>query len=98
MLIPMIPAIPPAPVEPDTPPPFWSVMIPTYRSQETFLRKTLESVLQQDPGADQMQIEVVDDCSPDVNVGKIVETIAGARVKVTGTQKNLGLAGCFNTC
>ena len=73
-------------------------MIPTYRSQEAFLRKALESVLQQDPGTEEMQIEVVDDCSPDINVEEMVKLIAGARVRVTRTPKNLGLAGCWNTC
>lgn len=78
--------------------PFWSVMIPTWRPLESFLRKALESVLEQDPGADRMQIEVVDDCSPDVNVSQMVKAICGPRVKVTQTPKNLGLAGCWNTC
>jgi glycosyltransferase involved in cell wall biosynthesis len=73
-------------------------MIPTYRPELALLRQTLESVLQQDPGADQMQIEVVDDCSPDANVGEMVKAIAGTRVKVTQTPKNLGLAGSWNVC
>lgn len=73
-------------------------MIPTYRPQGAFLRKTLESVLQQDPGIDEMQIEVVDDCSPDGNVETMVRAIAGPRVQVSRTPKNLGLAGCWNTC
>ena len=44
--------------------PFWSVMIPTYKARPDYLEETLESVLQQDPGPAQMQIEVLDDCSP----------------------------------
>jgi hypothetical protein len=43
--------------------PYWSVMIPTYKAQADYLVETLNSVLQQDPGPEQMQIEVVDDCS-----------------------------------
>ena len=42
--------------------PFWSVMIPTYNCGD-YLRRTLESVLCQDPGPDKMQIDVVDGCS-----------------------------------
>ena len=42
--------------------PKWSVMIPTFNCAN-YLRQTLESVLAQDPGPEQMQIEVVDDCS-----------------------------------
>lgn len=96
-MIPAAPAISKLPAG-DRPLPFWSVVIPTYRPKENFLRKTLESVLQQDPGADQMQIQVVDDCSPDVDVEKMVAAIAGVRVTVTRTPTNLGLARCFNFC
>ena len=39
-------------------------MIPTYNPRAEYLEETLKSVLQQDPGPDQMQIEVVDDASP----------------------------------
>ena len=78
--------------------PFWSVMIPAYRPDERFLRLALESVLQQDPGPEQMQIEVVDDCSPGMVVSAMVKTIAGNRVKVSQTLENLGLAGCWNSC
>lgn len=91
------PPIPPFPND-GNPRPFWSVMIPTYRPQEAYLRRTLESVLQQAPGPDQMQIQVVDDCSPEVDVEKMVAAIAGARVTVTRTPTNLGLARCFNFC
>lgn len=92
--------------EPSSPPanagaaarPFWSVMIPVYRPPETYLRQCLESVLQQDPGSDQMHIEVVDDCSPGVDVAVLVASIGGQRIKFSQTPKNLGLAGCWNTC
>jgi len=78
--------------------PFWSVMIPTYRPPEHYLRQALESVLQQDPGRDQMQIEVVDDCSPAGDTAALVRRIAGDRVACSRTPRNLGLAGCWNTC
>jgi glycosyltransferase involved in cell wall biosynthesis len=73
-------------------------MIPTYRPDAKYLRQALESVLQQDPGAGQMQIEVVDDCSPGLDVAAIVKSIAGERVAFYGKPKNLGLVACFNTC
>ena len=52
------------PLPPDVGRPVWSVMIPTYNCAR-YLRETLASVLAQDPGPDQMQIEVIDDCSTD---------------------------------
>jgi glycosyltransferase involved in cell wall biosynthesis len=73
-------------------------MIPTYNPPAQYLEETLRSVLAQDPGPDQMQIEIVDDCSPNVDVAAFVKRIAGERVKVSQTPKNLGLAGCWNTC
>ncbi len=77
---------------------FWSVMIPTYDPMPHHLQQMLESVLSQTPGSETMQIEVVDDCSPTVNVKRIVEAIAGDRVHFSQTQVNLGLAGCWNEC
>jgi cellulose synthase/poly-beta-1,6-N-acetylglucosamine synthase-like glycosyltransferase len=45
--------------------PYWSVMIPTYNLRANYLEETLLSVLQQERGSEQMQIEVIDDCSTD---------------------------------
>jgi len=78
--------------------PFWSVMIPTYQPKEHHLRQSLESVLQQDPGPEQMQIHVVDDFSPDVDVADLVRRLGGSRVEFSRTPKNLGIAGCWNAC
>ena len=78
--------------------PFWSVMMPVYRPDAHYFRLALEGVLQQDEGPERMQIEVVDDCSPDGDVERLVREIAGDRVAFSRTPKNLGLAGCWNTC
>lgn len=72
-------------------------MIPTYNPPAGYLTEALRSVLQQDPGPDQMQIEVVDDCSPKVDVENLVASIAGGRIAFSRTPKNLGLSGCWNT-
>jgi GT2 family glycosyltransferase len=77
---------------------FWSVMIPTYRPTEDHLRKSLESILSQDRGSELMQIEVVDDCSPDVDVETLVHRIGKGRITFTQTKRNLGLSGCWNIC
>jgi glycosyltransferase involved in cell wall biosynthesis len=78
--------------------PFWSVMIPAYNPPGTYLEQTLRSVLQQDPGPQMMQIQVVDDCSPGVDVKKMVKSIANDRVIYSRMPENLGLAGCWNAC
>ncbi|PYT86436.1 MAG: glycosyl transferase family 2, partial [Acidobacteria bacterium] len=84
--------------EGNSPRPYWSVMIPTYKPRADYLEQTLRSVLQQDPGPEQMQIEVVDDASPKVDVIALVQKIAGDRVTVFRSPVNKGLAGCWNTC
>ena len=55
-----------------------SVMIPTYNCA-TFLRTTLESVLAQDPGPEQMQIEVVDDHSTEDDPAVVVRALGAGR-------------------
>ena len=78
--------------------PFWSVIIPTYKARADYLEETLKSILQQDPGPAQMQIEVVDDCSPDGAPVELVCRIAGDRVAVHRESANNGLAGIWNRC
>src|SRR5205823_6867555 len=63
-----------------------------------YLEETLRSVLQQDPGPEQMQIEVVDDCSLHGAPAELVRRIAGDRVAVHREPKNHGLAGIWNRC
>jgi glycosyltransferase involved in cell wall biosynthesis len=60
-------------------------MIPVYNPSADYLAETLRSVLQQDSGRERMQIEIVDDCSPDVDVEKVVKCIAGDRVAISKT-------------
>ena len=86
------------PLLPDASRPFWSVLIPTYKARADYLEETLKSVLQQDPGPEQMQIEVVDDCSPDGAPVELVRRIAGDRVAVHQEPANNGLAGIWNRC
>jgi len=84
------------PLPPDVERPLWSVMIPTYNCAG-YLRETLASVLAQDPGPDQMQIEVVDDCSTD-NPQAIVDELAPTRVSFHQQAENRGHTHNFNTC
>jgi glycosyltransferase involved in cell wall biosynthesis len=77
--------------------PVWSVMIPTFNCAQ-YLVQTLESVLQQDPGREQMQIEVVDDCSTKDNPREVVEKIGKGRVAFHQRPQNGGVVTNFNTC
>ena len=69
--------------------PLWSVMIPTYNCAE-YLRETLASVLVQDPGAEIMQIEVIDDHSTQDNPAAIVEELGRGRVGFYQQPQNVG--------
>ena len=59
--------------------PLWSVMIPAYNCA-SYLRQTLASVLAQDPGPEQMQIEVVDDGSTKDDPESVVRETGKGRV------------------
>lgn len=77
--------------------PLWSVMIPTYNCADT-LERTLKSVLEQDPGSANMQIEVVDDCSTFDHPESVVRRVGGERVSFYRQSRNLGHVGNFNSC
>lgn len=88
------PSIPP--VAPG-PRPRWSVMIPTYDSDD-YLEESLGSVLAQDLGPDAMQIEVVDDHSPSGDPESVVRRLGGGRVQFHRQSSNVGHAANFTTC
>jgi hypothetical protein len=90
-----VPVIPPVGDQIDRP--LWSVMIPTYNCAK-YLRRTLESVLQQDPGPKRMQIQVVDDCSTNDDPQAVVENVGRGRVEFYRKAKNEGAIAAFNTC
>jgi glycosyl transferase family 2 len=77
--------------------PFWSVMIPCFNSA-SLLKRTLESVLAQDPGSDVMQIEVVDDASTLDDPAEVVDCLGNGRVRYFRQPRNLGASGNFTTC
>ncbi len=94
-----IPAEPPVikPIEDNDHRPLWSVMIPVYNCSE-FIKETLESVLQQALEVEQMQIEIVDDCSTDADVEKLVQEVGKGRVSYYRQPKNVGSLRNFETC
>ena len=77
--------------------PLFSVMIPSYNCIQ-YLRYALEGVLSQDPGEEKMQIEVVDDCSTDGNVGALVREMGKGRVTLYQQPENTGSLRNFETC
>jgi GT2 family glycosyltransferase len=85
------------PVPDGTPRPFWSVMIPTYNCGD-YLGRTLESILSQDPGSDEMQIEVVDGCSVKDDPEPVVKELGKGRVAFYRLPANRGAAHTFNAC
>jgi glycosyltransferase involved in cell wall biosynthesis len=76
--------------------PLWSVMIPTHDCA-SYLREALRSVLDQDPGPQRMQIEVVDDASSDMPEA-VVEELGQGRVSFFRQPRNVGHVANFNTC
>jgi len=86
-----------APLQDDIERPLWSVMIPAYNCIH-YLETTILSVLQQDRGIENMQIEVVDDCSTDGDVEELVMKIGKGRVGYYRQKKNIGSLRNFETC
>jgi glycosyltransferase involved in cell wall biosynthesis len=77
--------------------PLWSVMIPTHNCAH-YLRETLSSVLAQDPGADLMQIEVIDDHSTKDDPKSVVEELAINRINFYQQSENVGKSRNYETC
>jgi glycosyltransferase involved in cell wall biosynthesis len=75
----------------------WSVMVPVYNCSH-FLKETLEAILEQDPGPEIMQIEVVDDYSTDADVAQLVMQIGKGRIDYYCQPVNVGSLRNFETC
>jgi glycosyltransferase involved in cell wall biosynthesis len=85
-----------APVPAGEPRPRWSVMIPAFE-RGAFLRETLQSVLEQDPGPEAMQIEVVDDASSE-DLRAVIDEVGKGRVQYYRHPHNVGLIANFAAC
>ncbi len=77
--------------------PLWSVMITSYNRTE-YLEQALRSVLAQGLTPEEMQIEVVDDCSTEGNIEAIVREVGQGRVSFYRQPKNVGIFANWNTC
>ncbi|MEO8209859.1 MAG: glycosyltransferase, partial [bacterium] len=69
--------------------PLWSVMIPTYNPGK-YIIEAINSAVNQNFSSEQMQIEVVDDCSTKVDLEKLVEDNWKGRVSYFRLPKNVG--------
>lgn len=76
--------------------PFWSVVVPARNPRPELLQAAVDSVLVQDPGVDAMHIEVLDDFSDSIDVGRFVRKRYGARVGVYRGDAHRGMAGNWN--
>ncbi|MEJ6981970.1 glycosyltransferase [Pedobacter sp. P351] len=94
-----IPETPPVilPVPEGSARPLWSVMIPVYNCFP-YIKEAIESVLIQDRGIDNMQIEVIDDFSTDGDVEALVHEVGKGRVGYYRQERNRGSLRNFETC
>ena len=77
------------PIAEDIKRPLWTVVIPTYNCAN-YLKETLASVLEQDPGEAIMEIIVVDDHSTKDDPEAIVKEFGNGRVQFYRQPKNIG--------
>lgn len=94
-----VPDSPPVikPVPPGIERPLWSVMIPVYNCAY-YLPELLNSLLPQVMDEEHMQIEVVDDCSTDADIKKMVCQIGKGRIAYYRQPENVGSLRNFETC
>ncbi|MCW5315422.1 tetratricopeptide repeat protein [Nostoc sp. KVJ3] len=82
------PAIPPV-TNPEKPRPFWTVVIPVYNRSD-YLLESLASVLVQWPGAEQMEILVMDNAS-ESPLFDLVNSIDKGIIRYYRNQENIGV-------
>ena len=71
-----------------------SVLFPTYNTKEEHLREAMESVLNQT--FSDFEFIVLDDCSPDPNVEKVVKSYTDPRIRFYRNERNLGISQTRN--
>ncbi|WP_246841275.1 glycosyltransferase [Chroococcidiopsis sp. TS-821] len=72
-------------------------MIPTY-NRTKYLERTLKSLLNQAPAPEVMQIEVVDNCSTEVDMEAVVQDIGQGRILFYRQPYNVGLTANLTAC
>ncbi len=76
--------------------PLWTVLIPTYNCAN-YLEETLQSILQQDPGPEKMEIIVIDDYSTKDRPEKVVNEVGKGRVLFIRQKENVGKVRNYET-
>ncbi len=71
-----------------------SVLMPVYNTKESYLRAAIESILNQT--FTDFELRILNDCSTDPNVEKVVLSYQDKRVKYSRNEQNLGISGSRN--
>lgn len=71
-----------------------SVLMPVYNTQESYLREAIESILNQT--FDDFELLILNDCSTDTNVEKVVLSYQDKRIRYQTNDRNLGISGSRN--
>lgn len=77
--------------------PLWSVMIPSYNCARD-LERSLAAVVTQTAGREDIQIEVIDDCSTADDPEAVVRKVGAGRADFYRQPHNVGHSRNFNTC
>lgn len=81
------------------PRPFWSVMVPIHNRPSHHLRETLESVLGQNHGPQEMQIEVIGNSSTTTGDPEaVVRDAGGGRVAFRRVAESVDMVETLNSC
>ncbi|MBQ7285562.1 MAG: glycosyltransferase [Alphaproteobacteria bacterium] len=71
-----------------------SVLMPVYNTQETHLREAIDSILNQT--FKDFELLILNDCSTDPNVEKVVLSYNDKRIKYSKNEQNMGISGSRN--
>lgn len=74
--------------------PIVSVLMPVYNTKESHLREAIESILKQTHT--DFELLILNDCSTDPNVERVVLSYRDKRVKYEKNEQNLGISGSRN--
>lgn len=74
--------------------PVVSVLMPVYNTKESYLREAVDSILNQT--FKDFELLILNDCSTDPNVEKVVLSYTDKRIKYSKNEQNLGISGSRN--